>query len=67
MAGFLGLLRTPTGDKPPRHKQHHPHKSLPLAHHRLSFNQVRSIYVNGSIDYGRFMAKRFDQGCGIHR
>jgi hypothetical protein len=38
----------------------HPHNFFTNANHRLSFRQVRSICVNGSVDYGRFMANRFE-------
>ncbi|CAI8851024.1 hypothetical protein EMIT0P258_20303 [Pseudomonas sp. IT-P258] len=36
------------------------HIFFTLANHRLSFIQVRSICVNGSVDYGRFVANRFE-------
>ncbi|EED43420.1 hypothetical protein EBI_26314 [Enterocytozoon bieneusi H348] len=42
-------------------------KSLVCLNQRLRLNQVRSICVNGSIDYGRFMANRFTQGCWPRR
>lgn len=42
-------------------------KFLAGANQRLSFRQVRSICVNGSIDYGRSLANRFDPGCGANR
>ena len=35
-----------------------------VGYHRLSFRQVRSICVNGSIDYGRFTANRFEYNRG---
>jgi hypothetical protein len=36
------------------------HNFFTNANHRLSFKQVRSICVNGSVDYGRFVANRFE-------
>ncbi|CAI8963028.1 hypothetical protein EMIT0P43_60315 [Pseudomonas jessenii] len=36
------------------------HIFFTLANHRLSLSQVRSICVNGSVDYGRFVANRFE-------
>jgi hypothetical protein len=36
------------------------HNFFTNAIHRLSFNQVRSICGNGSVDYGRFMANRYE-------
>ncbi|MBA1376604.1 hypothetical protein FHK92_01990 [Pseudomonas brassicacearum subsp. neoaurantiaca] len=63
-----GAASPPSGSKLPRHKGHR-RKPLhtdvhnfpsPHANHRLSFKQVRSICVNGSVDYGRFVANRFE-------
>jgi len=56
----------PSGSKLPRHgglsaQVFNVHNFLsPHANHRLSFKQVRSICVNGSVDYGRFVANRFE-------
>ncbi|SEJ15237.1 hypothetical protein SAMN03159298_02275 [Pseudomonas sp. NFACC07-1] len=63
----------PSGSKLPRHKSRQPvdqsvssamtsahNFPSPHANHRLSFKQVRSICVNGSVDYGRFVANRFE-------
>jgi len=36
------------------------HNFFTIANHRLSFRQVRSICVNGSIGYGRFVANRYE-------
>ena len=36
------------------------HIFFTLANHRLSLSQVRSICVNGSVDYGRIVANRFE-------
>ncbi|CAI8797255.1 hypothetical protein EMIT0196MI5_10326 [Pseudomonas sp. IT-196MI5] len=68
----LRLLRSRTGASPLATSAsislnigasvHHftPHIFFTLANHRLSLSQVRSICVNGSVDYGRFVANRFE-------
>ncbi|ABA76300.1 hypothetical protein Pfl01_4563 [Pseudomonas fluorescens Pf0-1] len=52
------------GSSPPRRSVLSPlddlHNFFTDANQRLSFSQVRSICVNGSIDYGRFVANRFE-------
>ncbi len=62
MPRFLGLLRSPTGASPLATSMHHLllHNFFTNANHRLSFKEVRSICVNGSVDYGRFVANRFE-------
>jgi hypothetical protein len=69
---MMGLLRSPTGASPLATKAsislngdasvHHfaLHIFFTLANHRLSLSQVRSICMNGSVDYGRFVANRFE-------
>ena len=56
-----------TGAPPGEGKKFCRYKNLTPRHQRLSFRQVRSICVNGSIDYGRVMAHRFTSRCGCHR
>ncbi|CAI8857181.1 hypothetical protein F2A37_24040 [Pseudomonas chlororaphis] len=55
--GFIASKLAPTGGGECFQVDH---KFFTIAHHRLSFRQVRSICVNGSVDYGCFATDRFE-------